>query len=282
MIDGSRTGAYTPRMKKISVALVGSGAMGGALLRGWISAGVIEPRESAVFDPVPAPGLRDLARDSSLAFNPPAAPLKLDAIVFAVKPQGVHVVLPPYRGAACRTLAVSVMAGVSLERLGSLLESSRLVRAMPNLPAQIGEGVSGLFAPPHVEADDRRVAEMLLAAVGETVWVRSEEEIDAVTAISGSGPAYYFLLTEALAEAGVSIGLEPEAAAKLARATAKGAGALLASDARGVSELRRAVTSRGGTTEAALGVLDGADHALRALMERAATAAARRASELSD
>jgi len=264
----------------ISVALVGAGAMGGALLKGWIEAGAIAP-SSSVFEPFAAAPAVAAARGAGLAVNPDPAATTAEALVLAVKPQTIAEALPRFAPLAARTLTLSVMAGVSIARIVALLGSSRVARAMPNLPSQLGAGVCGLFAPESVGAGDRRIAEALMRAAGEVVWVRSEREIDVVTAISGSGPAYFFLMVEALAEAGVDLGLDAQAAARLARATASGAGALLAADARAAADLRRAVTSPGGTTEAALNVLDDDDAALRRLMKRAAAAAARRAAEIS-
>ena len=268
-------------MNKISVVLVGAGAMGGALLRRWLDADIIDRRASAVFEPAPAAAIGEAARKARLALNPPVAPASADALVLAVKPQAAGAALPRFAALAGEALTISIMAGVSLRTIEGLVRTPRLVRAMPNLPAQIGAGVSGLYAPAGVGAEDRAIAEALMTSVGETVWLRSEAEIDLVTAVSGSGPAYYFLLTEALAEAAVALGLDAAAAAKLARATAMGAGALIAADPRPAGELRRAVTSPGGTTEAALRVLDGDEQALRALMMAAVAAAAKRARELS-
>jgi pyrroline-5-carboxylate reductase len=262
---------------RISVALVGAGSMGGALLRGWLERGVVDPAASAVFEPRPD----DAALRSGLAINPDADALRVDAIVVAVKPQAAADALPPFAEAAATSLIVSVMAGKSLAAIGALLPGApRIVRAMPNLPAAIGAGVSALYAPDAVGTEDRALAEALMAAVGEVVWVSSESAIDAATAVSGSGPAYFFLLAEALEEAAVDAGFSDDAARTLARATLSGAGAFARQDPRAVAELRRAVTSPGGTTEAALRVLDGEDEAIRRLIKNAVRAAARRAGEL--
>jgi pyrroline-5-carboxylate reductase len=278
-----RTG-YASRMTKLpSVALVGAGAMGGALLRGWIASNSIDAEASAVIDPAADAAMKKLGRDAGLLVNPPINDLAVDVLVFAVKPQSASSVLPAYARLARSALVLSVMAGASLATLSRLLaDAPRIARAMPNLPASAGAGVTGLYALPTVNAASRAVIDALLSAVGETVWVESEEAIDWVTAVSGSGPAYYFLLTEALAEAGVELGLDRAAAEKLARVTATGSGALLASDPRTPAEMRKAVTSPGGTTAAALGVLDGERGALRALMKEAAAAAARRARQLTE
>ena len=153
------------------------------------------------------------------------------------------------------------------------------MRAMPNTPGAIGKGISALYAPANIRTADRKLAQRLLAALGETLWVTRESLIDAVTAVSGSGPAYVFLLAEALAEAARAEGLPPSAANRLARATITGAGALLEADERDPAELRKDVTSPGGTTEAALRVLLASD-GLKPLIARAVRAARQRANEL--
>jgi pyrroline-5-carboxylate reductase len=267
---------------KISAALIGAGAMGGALLRGWLLAGVVDPHRSAVFEPAADEALAALCARCGLGLNPRLDQIRVDALVIAVKPQFAAAALPPYAAIARTGLVVSVMAGSSIALIRRHLgEAPRIVRAMPNLASSIGMGVAGLHAPPGTPKHDRDTAERLMSAVGETVWMDGERELDFVTAVSGSGPAYFFLLTEALAEAGAALGLDPEAALKLARATASGAGALMTRE-RGPADLRRAVTSPGGTTEAALAVLDGDDQALRQLLKSAVSAAAARAAELTD
>ncbi len=263
----------------LSVALIGAGSMGGALLKGWLAAGTIDPARSAVFDPNINDAMKALCDEHGIAVNKGDGPF--DAMLIAVKPQVANDVLPSYAGLAKDAVAISVMAGKSVEGISKALAgAARIVRTMPNLPAAIGKGVSGLYAPDAVEEKGRDIAEALMSAAGEVVWVRKEQEIDFVTAISGSGPAYYFLLTEALGEAGAKLGLDKDAAAALARATLVGAGALVASETRTAAELRKAVTSPGGTTEAALNVFDGEGDAMRRLVEAAVAAAAKRASEL--
>jgi pyrroline-5-carboxylate reductase len=267
--------------KKISVALVGAGSMGGALLRGWIERRVIDGAASAIFDPAPSAAIIDAAKEHGVAVNPPIGGRAFDALVIAVKPQAAAEVLPKFAAIADRAISISVMAGKSVAAIGAALpQAKKIVRAMPNLPAAVGAGATALYAPPTVGAGDRAMAEALMRAVGEVIWVDSEAAIDAVTAVSGSGPAYFFLLVEALAEAGRQVGLDEAAAQKLARATLIGAGAYAAQDERSLAELRRAVTSPGGTTEAALKVLDGDDKTLRTLMKKAVEAAAKRAGEL--
>lgn len=266
---------------KPSVALIGAGAMGGALLKGWLAAGVIDAARSVVFDPAAPDDIQSLCAEHGLALN--KAPGSIDAIVVAVKPQAAAAVLPDYAPLARDAVIISVMAGKSLESLSAALGGAeKIVRAMPNLPASIGQGVSGLYAANAVDATGKALAETLMRAAGDVVWVKTEQEIDVVTAVSGSGPAYFFLLAEALAEAGVELGLEAETAASLARATLTGAGALLASETRSPAQLRKAVTSPGGTTDAALKILDGDDSRLRRLIAEAAAAAARRAGELTE
>jgi pyrroline-5-carboxylate reductase len=261
----------------ISVALIGAGSMGGALLRGWLSKRVVDPKSSAIFEPSPG----DAVLATGLSINPAADKVPFDAIVVAVKPQAAIDILPAYAIAARRTLVVSVMAGKSLASIGALLPgASRIVRAMPNLPAAVGAAATALYAPEGVGAGDRMIAERLMGAVGETVWVDSEAAIDAATAVSGSGPAYFFLLGEALEEAALDVGFAPDAARTLARATLAGAGAYAEKDSRSLAELRRAVTSPGGTTEAALRVLDGEDKAIRKLIKEAVRAATKRAGEM--
>ncbi len=267
---------------KPAVALIGAGAMGGALLRGWLSAASIDPACSAVFDPAVGADIKALCKTHDVRVNP-SVEGEFDALVLAIKPQAAGDVLPAYAGIAKNAVAISVIAGKSIASLTPMLGGAvKIARTMPNLPAAIGKGVSGLYASPAINDDGRSMIEKLMAAAGDTVWVDSEQQIDFVTAVSGSGPAYYFLLTEALAAAGEDVGLAPAAAAKLARATLIGAGGLMEAETRTPAEMRRAVTSPGGTTEAALKILDGDNEALRKLMKAAVEAAANRGGELAD
>ncbi len=267
----------------ISVALIGAGSMGAALLRGWIEKAVIDIPRSAVFDPSPSPVAASLAEDHGLAVNPAIAGRKFDAVLIAVKPQTAAEAVPPFEKLAAAAPTISVMAGKSIASISELLPAARsIIRAMPNLPAAAGAGVTGLYAPPDVSDDDRAAANALMIAVGETAWVESERAIDVVTAVSGSGPAYFFLLGEALAEAARNAGLSREIAEKLARATLEGAGAFAAQDRRTLVEMRKAVTSPGGTTEAALAILDGDDRIIRTAILKAVEAARKRAAQLTD
>lgn len=202
-------------------------------------------------------------------------------VVLAVKPQEAAAVLAPLADAlsAARPLVISVAAGVRVAALeGWSGPGVAVVRAMPNRPALVGAGISGLYAPPAVSAAQRTIVEQVMKAVGEVVWVPDEDALDTVTALSGSGPAYFFLLAELLAEAGEQLGLEGKAARRFATVTLYGAGLLTQSGHADLARLRAEVTSSGGTTEAALHVLEGAN--LRATVTQALAAAAQRSREL--
>lgn len=265
-------------VKAPRVALVGAGAMGGALLRGWIDRSAIDAAASAVFEPSPSAAVQAAARGAAIALNPPIAP-RFDAVVLAIKPQSLADAAP-YAPMAQNAVVISVLAGRTIASVASVLGAKRIIRVMPNLPSMVGAGAAGLYAPPAVSGEDQRIARALMEAVGEAVFVDSEAAIDAVTAISGSGPAYFFLLTEALEEAARALGLPSDSAAALARRTLAGAGAVIAADDRNAAALRKAVTSPGGTTEAALKILDGEEKIVRQLIKDATAAAYRRAREL--
>lgn len=208
-----------------------------------------------------------------------ASALNCEVLVLAVKPQQMREVLTPLAGKLNRQLVVSIAAGLRSADLARWLGGYEcIVRTMPNTPALIGAGITGLYAAPAVDAEQRQIADRILSAVGSTVWVEDEARIDDVTAISGSGPAYVFYFIEALEAAGIELGFDAAVARKLAVETFQGASRLAAhsNDAPGV--LRERVTSKGGTTEAALRALD-ADQ-VRAAIARAAQAAAARGREL--
>ena len=250
--------------------------MGSALLKGW-TAKKIGPIE--IVETNPSPALKKLAKSARLHRElPHIAPA---ACIVALKPQILKTeagLLKPV--AESGALMISIAAGTSIKSLTKAWgPKARIVRAMPNTPGAIGRGITALYASPKCSAKDRALAESLLSALGETVWVKREALIDAATAVSGSGPAYVFLLAEAMAQAAEAEGLPRDAAAKLARATIAGAGALLDADKRDPADLRRDVTSPGGTTEAALKVLMAKD-GLATLMARAIAAARKRAEEL--
>jgi pyrroline-5-carboxylate reductase len=204
-----------------------------------------------------------------------------DALLLAVKPQDLRAALAPLAAFAQGKLVISIAAGVRLADLSRWLAGhDRLVRSMPNTPALIGAGIAALYAPPGVVAEDRASAESVLAAVGETVWVESEALLDPVTALSGSGPAYVFWFIEQLAQSGVALGLAEDTARKLALQTVLGAAQLAARSGESPAVLRERVTSRGGTTEAALRVFD--EERLAERLRRALEAASRRGAELGE
>jgi len=254
--------------------------MGGALLKGWLNRGVTS---ISVVEPKPSADLRRLAKAKKLALfaAPSQVQRKPSVCVVAIKPQVLKDEAPVLaRFAESGALMISIAAGTSVEALTRAWgRRARIIRAMPNTPGAIGAGITGLYAAKGVTAADRKRAVSLLSALGETVWVAKEELIDSVTAVSGSGPAYLFLMAEALTEAGVAEGLPRDQAEKFARATVSGAGALLAADKSPASALREAVTSPGGTTAAALYVLM-AENGLTPLIKRAVKAARKRAEEL--
>jgi pyrroline-5-carboxylate reductase len=261
------------------LVIVGAGKMGGALLEGWLRLG-LDPKTVAVFEPQPAPQISALG-GRGLQINPGMDSLtNVEAIVVAVKPQAATEALPALAsmiGAA--TVVVSIMAGRTIRSIASALNRPcALVRAMPNTPAAIGRGITVAVA--HGANDSQRdLAHRLLSAAGAVEWIEDEALMDAVTAVSGSGPAYVFLLAEALAQAGVAAGLPPGLAAKLARETVSGSGELLHRETAEASVLRQNVTSPGGTTAAALEILMG-KNGLAALMTTAVAAATRRSREL--
>ncbi len=263
------------------ILLLGAGKMGGALLRGWIAAGRSNIR---VVDPKPSDELKDLAAKGAIQLSPTVHEADLNGIaaaVIAIKPQVLkdQVATLQHIGAT-EAIVISIAAGITCGFLRSALgPSCDVVRAMPNLPGSIGRGVIALHAPAHTAAADRATAEGLMAPLGETFWVDDENLIDAITATSGSGPAYVFYLAECLAAASVEQGFAPDVAAKIARATITGSGALLDADPRPPADLRKDVTSPGGTTEAALKVLAAPD-GLEPLIKRTVAAALARAKEL--
>ena len=263
-----------------SILLVGAGRMGSALLKGWIKRGI---GPVIVVEPKPSADLKSLAKAKNHAGCRAGRREgeKIAACVVAIKPQILKSEAPALAAFAARgALMISIAAGTHTKSLFQAWGvKARIVRAMPNTPGAIGHGITGLYAAKGATAADRKRADALLSALGETVWVAKEDLIDSVTALSGSGPAYLFLMAEALTEAGVAEGLARAQAEKLARATVAGAGALLAADTSSAGALRQAVTSPGGTTEAALKVLMAKD-GLAPLMKRAVHAARKRAEEL--
>ncbi|MCK4940218.1 MAG: pyrroline-5-carboxylate reductase [Rhodospirillaceae bacterium] len=265
--------------------LVGCGKMGGALARGWIKSGtpqtdiiIIEPNADAgtmVFSEL---GIKAISSIDELpsGYSP-------DFVFLAVKPQGAADALAPYGiYASANTTFVSIMAGKTISSLAAILgKDANIVRAMPNTPAAIGRGITVAVANAGTSIDAKKSVTGLLQAVGEAAWVDDEKMMDAVTAVSGSGPAYIFLLAEALSHAGVMAGLSVELADKLARQTVSGAGELLHRSNETATALRQNVTSPGGTTASALEILM-ADDGMKDLMVRAVDAASKRSRELAD
>ena len=264
-----------------SLILVGAGKMGGSMLEGWLRVGM-RPEGVAIIDPHASAEMTRLCSERGIALNPksPSAP---DVLVLAVKPQMLDEAAAPLNALiGPQTLVVSILAGKTIGDLRSRLASATaIVRAMPNLPASIGRGATGAAGSPETSEEQRRMADALLASNGIVEWLPSEYLIDAVTAVSGSGPAYVFHLVECLAEAGAAAGLPPDLAQRLARAMVTGAGELLFQSDASPATLRQNVTSPGGTTAAALEVLMAEPQGLKALMCEAVAAAKRRAEELS-
>jgi pyrroline-5-carboxylate reductase len=252
--------------------------MGGALLRGWLASGV-PAGALAVAEPSPSAELAKLLNEKAI---PPAPQTVPDVLVLAVKPQIMNEVLAPIAPlAGPGTTVLSIAAGRTVAGIAAhFAPGTAIVRAMPNLPAEIGRGITAAFANAQVTPERRALCDGLLRAAGEVAWIEDESLIDAVTAVSGSGPAYFFYLAECLAEAGTAAGLPAELAAKLARATMSGAGELLHRSPLSPAELRQNVTSPGGTTAAGLSVLI-SEPGLKALMRETVAAAARRSRELS-
>lgn len=264
--------------EEASLLLVGAGKMGGALLQAWLNRG-FDPKRISVLDPDLAPQIESLCAARGIGRGMPATPPSI--LLLAVKPQVLEAVAPQLAQVATdTTLIVSILAGKTISNISERLAGA-IVRAMPNIAAAIGRGITAAVADPKVTPQQRRDADALLAAVGQVAWLSDEGMMDAVTAVSGSGPAYVFYLAECLAKAGVKAGLPGDLAERLARATVEGAGALLAGkpDAS-AAELRESVTSPGGTTAAALTILQG-EQGLEKLIVDAVAAAERRARELS-
>ncbi len=253
--------------------------MGSALLAGWREKGV---EKAIVIDPsagaakLAAPGVEVFAMPQEIpAGFAPAA------VILAVKPQAAAQALPEYRRFAGQAVFISIMAGKSLAAIGRMLGEAAIVRAMPNTPAAVRQGITVAVAGSQVSARQHELADALLAATGQLSWVTEEDLLDPVTAISGGGPAYVFLLAELLEQAGLRHGLPPELARALARQTIIGSGALLAASPEAAADLRIAVTSPGGTTERALAVLRAEDAWPKSIAE-AIAAATKRSQTLRD
>jgi pyrroline-5-carboxylate reductase len=260
------------------VVLVGAGKMGLALARSWIAGG-LPPDRLVLVDPMPAEATKAFAEVAGVRLLRSIDGVLVHVLVLAVKPQAMRQVMAEVLPSVGRhTLVISIAAGISLATMSAGLDTERVIRAMPNTPAQIGRGVTGVVAL-EVSEDDRSMADALLGTAGQVVWFADEAKLDAVTALSGSGPAYVFYMVEAMAVAGMRQGLDPNQAMMLARQTVIGAAALMEADSTSVSVLRENVTSPKGTTAAALGVLMG-PNGLEELMDQAVSAARRRSEEL--
>jgi pyrroline-5-carboxylate reductase len=258
--------------------LVGCGKMGGAMLDGWLSRG-LSPADVLVAEPVEAlrpkkPGLRAVGSTSELRDTP-------EIVVLAVKPQTMDGVLPDLkRFAETGSVFLSIAAGKTLKYFASHLgTAAKVVRSMPNTPAAVRQGITVACAAKGVSAAEKQRCQQLLEAVGQALWVDDEALLDPVTALSGSGPAYVFLLVEAMAAAGAKLGLKPEMAMQLARATVAGSGELLKQSSEPAQQLRVNVTSPGGTTAEALKVLMASD-GIQPVFDKALAAASRRSKEL--
>lgn len=258
--------------------LIGCGKMGGAMLAGWREQGLAQ---AVVVEPHPAAGLAGLPGVTVVA-DASAIPAGFapGAVILAIKPQEAAAALPAYRRFAGQAVFLSIMAGRSIAAMAAALgDAAAIIRAMPNTPAAIRQGFTAAYPGAGVTQAQRALADRLLAAIGEVAWVEAEDQLNPVTAVSGGGPAYVFLLAEVLEQAALAEGLPPGLARRMARATVAGSGALLAASAEDAAQLRVNVTSPNGTTERALAVLMG-QGGLPELMRDAIAAATARSREL--
>jgi pyrroline-5-carboxylate reductase len=264
-----------------TLVLLGAGKMGGAMLEGWLKAGA-KPSQIVALDPSPPPEIKTLIERNGVRLNPPHSEIgKVEVLLAAVKPQVMDEVLTFVKDLGkSRPLILSIAAG---KTIGSFEDhfgkDAAVIRCMPNTPAAVGRGITAMAGNANVSAQQWHLAEALLSSVGQVVRVPDEAQIDAVTGVSGSGPAYVFYMTECLAAAGVEAGLAPDLAMALARATVSGSGELMHQSGIDAAVLRQNVTSPKGTTYAGLQVLM-ADDGLKLLMARTVDAATRRSREL--
>lgn len=285
MTHSSSGASLTSALGDKPLALLGCGKMGLAMLEGWLAAGV-PGAALLVIEPAPSEALRRRAAETGMtligAEGIDAGRGPVGALILAVKPQIMAEALPSATALlGPESVTLSIAAGLPLSFFEAAApEGAAIVRAMPNTPAAIGRGITALIANAATGAAQRALAEALAAVVGRTEWLEDEAQMDAVTAVSGSGPAYVFHMIEALAAAGEAEGLAPDLALRLARATVEGAGALSAASPESPAALRAAVTSPGGTTAAGLGPLMDEADGLTPLMRRAVSAAAARSREL--
>jgi pyrroline-5-carboxylate reductase len=270
------------RAAPTSLVLFGAGKMGAAMLEGWLAVGM-NTAAATILDPQPSADVETLCGKKQIPLNPPLRDLMPPkVVVLAIKPQMLEAAAAVInRLVKPDTLVVSILAGKTLADLKRQMPGARaVVRAMPNLAASVRRSATAAVASAETSAAQKQMAHELLSSIGAVAWLADEELMDAVTAVSGSGPAYFFYLAECLAHAGTVAGLPQELSAQLARATLVGAGELLAQTELPPGKLRHDVTSPGGTTAAALDVLM-AKPGLSDLLQRAVQAAKLRAGELS-
>ena len=263
------------------LVLIGAGKMGGAMMQGWIDAG-LAPSQIVALDPSPPPEIANLLAKHGILHNPAIDDIgDVEVVLAAVKPQAMDDVLAGIPGLAEHNpLVISIAAGKTIASFEAHFGSdAAVIRSIPNTPAAIGRGITAIAPNGNVSEDQMKLAEALLSSIGEVVRVENEAMIDAATAVSGSGPAYIFYMTECLAKAGVAAGLPEDLAMQLARVTVSGAGELMRQSGIEAGTLRENVTSPNGTTFAALQVLM-ADDGLQPLMEKAVAAADKRSREL--
>jgi pyrroline-5-carboxylate reductase len=260
-----------------NICFIGGGNMAQALIGGLISRG-LPPTRITVSDPVEKVRLLLAEKDVCVTDDNIAAIHDADIVLFAVKPQVLASVLKPLKGLFEGKLVMSIVAGAEIATITTLLATDRIVRVMPNTPALVQTGAHGLYATDAVDSKDRELASQVLAATGLTLWVNSEAQIDAVTAVSGSGPAYFFYMMESMIRAGKNLGLDEKVATALTLQTALGAAQMAITSANTPAELRKNVTSPNGTTQAALEVFDRAQ--ISQNIQAALAAAQKRSQEL--
>lgn len=260
-----------------NICFIGGGNMAQALIGGLISRG-LPPTRITVSDPVEQ--IRQLLQEKEVHVTQDnvAAIKNADVVVLAVKPQVLATVLRPLKGLLSDKLVISIIAGAEIQTISNLIDSNRIVRVMPNTPALVQTGAHGIYANDLVGTSDRELTSQILAATGLTIWVNSEAQIDAVTAVSGSGPAYFFYLMESMIRAGKNLGLDEKVATALTLQTALGAAQMAITSSNTPSELRKNVTSPNGTTQAALEVFDRAQ--ISQNIQSALAAAQKRSQEL--
>ncbi|CAI3160750.1 Pyrroline-5-carboxylate reductase [Acinetobacter calcoaceticus] len=260
-----------------NICFIGGGNMAQALIGGLISRG-LPPTRITVSDPVEQ--IRQLLQEKEVHVTQDnvVAIQNADVVVLAVKPQVLATVLRPLKGLLSDKLVISIIAGAEIQTISNLIDSDRIVRVMPNTPALVQTGAHGIYANDVVGTSDRELTSQILAATGLTIWVNSEAQIDAVTAVSGSGPAYFFYLMESMIRAGKNLGLDEKVATALTLQTALGAAQMAITSSNTPSELRKNVTSPNGTTQAALEVFDRAQ--ISQNIQSALAAAQKRSQEL--